>query len=258
MMHWLDRIPHFWKVTGVYLCIMGVFIITGFFMAHHVAVVFSQQFHQPMSLLNFVTRDVFRYLFFGSLIGYLIILVYYWDYQRFFSKLNVVFKHALSERRLDHSLTEFYSGKTPEDVLRLTTDLFSLIRSLEQMKSSRIQLESETISTLMNNVMEGILFVNDEKCVTHINHECEQMLKLIPGEILGQSIYRKIVNTLLLESLEYALASNHKITNKPIMFRDAETFYLNIFPLKNKTGEIPRAIIILSRAEHSDLNSEPR
>ena len=44
----------------------------------------------------------------------------------------------------------------------------------------------------MNNIFEGIILVNSHKVVTHINQPANELLKLIPGEIIDQSLSRKV------------------------------------------------------------------
>ena len=159
--------------------------------------------------------------------------------------MNLAIKESLSERNLQENFEEFYQGRTFDAIGKNLTSLFSLLRSLDNMKSARISLESNSIKTLVNNVPEGIAIVNREKIVTHMNHTCERLLRLIPGEIIGQSLSRKITIPLVIESLERCLSQDQKIINEKIELKEDQIAGLSIFPVKNKFGETIRAVMML-------------
>ena len=78
------------------------------------------------------------------------------------------------------------------------------------MKSSRISMEITSIKALINVISEGVIFVNQDKVVTHINHQAEELLRLIPGEIIGEAISRYINDEHILEHLNVALMNDQK------------------------------------------------
>ena len=52
-------------------------------------------------------------------------------------------------------------------------------------------MEITSIKALINVISEGVIFVNQDKVVTHINHQAEELLRLIPGEIIGSVADRR-------------------------------------------------------------------
>ena len=126
------------------------------------------------------------------------------------------------------------------------------------MKTARIVLESSTIKQLMNSVSEGLILVNKDLIVTHINHVSEHDLGLIPGEIIGEAMSRKINNEILIQSLEKVFEFDHKYLDLDIKQYD---LIASIYPLKDKFGDIIRALVIFNKnssrsdTSKSDSNS---
>ena len=65
----------------------------------------------------------------------------------------------------------------------------------------------------MNVVNEGLILVNKDFTVTHINHVAEKNLGLLPGEIIGQAISRKISNEDILTHLETSSVAFRAVTS---------------------------------------------
>ena len=98
------------------------------------------------------------------------------------------------------NFSQFYSAKVfkgRENIERV----FVLYRSFDNLKVSGV-LEVATTKQLMNNIKDGVMFINRELVVTHINHIAEQKLGFISGEVLGQTLSRKMDNEILLDSLD--------------------------------------------------------
>ena len=177
----------------------------------------------------------------------LVILFYYRDSLSFITRINGCLKEALDERGLATNFTDFFNGLTFDDISTNTQSIFSLFKSFDNIKVARISSETNSIKIIINNINEGVLLVNKERIVTHINHPSEMMLRLIPGEIIDQIISRKISHKLILDNLDYALDKGQKVTDVEVSLKDNDPFILNIFPVKNKFGEIIRAIVILEK-----------
>jgi hypothetical protein len=195
-------------------------------------------------------------LLFAGLIC-LLVGIFSLDIFQFVRRIQRLLKESLVDRQLSESLPQFLEKRSFNGATQNLMSLLSLYRSFDHMKSSRIALEMTTIKTLINHTRQAVLLVNQEKVVTHINHTGEHMLKLIPGEIIGQAISRKISHKDFLANLDEALEFDKKVIEVPISFKD-ETFFMDILPLKNKFGEVVRALILLDAKierveEHVDL-----
>lgn len=243
------RLPIFWKILFFYLLLLSSFTGTAFY--------FSSDLVQNLALvvpLNdkaiYIIRDfLIEIVGFSLLIGFFIALLLFIDLKQFLRELNRILKDALVERKLESSFDDFYKGKTFFRVINNTESLFGLFKSFDNMKTSRITLEFNTLKVLLNNLSEGIILVNKEKVVTHISHTGETMLRLIPGEIVGQNIYRKISHTTFLENFEEALESEKKIIGQTVEIKEGHPLDLNVFPVKNKFGEVMRVVIILKESQ---------
>lgn len=186
----------------------------------------------------------------GCMIGYL-------DNVQFVCNVNKAIKDAINERNLGSGVDHLVQGKSHDQVHTNLQNFLLLLKSFDLMKASRILLDMNTIKSIMNNISTGILLVNAEKVVTHINHNAERMLKLIPGEIIGQVVSRKISNDVFLDQLNNALDDAHKITDVTVTIKEIGTIRLNIIPLKNKFGDIARGVIFLDYIQKEAKDTDP-
>ena len=141
------------------------------------------------------------------------------------------------------NLEEFQSKDLFQDISVNANQMFSLFKNFDQMKSSRISMEITSIKALINVIHEGIIFVNQDKVVTHINHQAEELLRLIPGEIIGEAISRYITDQQLLDHLNTSLANDQKMTDIKLTIRETEFVNLTILPIKNKFGELVEPLL---------------
>lgn len=116
------------------------------------------------------------------------------------------------------------------------------------MKTARILLEVNAIKQLMNVIDEGILLINADRVVTHINHIGEQLLRFIPGEVIGEAISRKISNKLFLSHLDQALEFDQKVIGKTITFGDTNQLLISMYPIKDKFGDVVRTLVVIRKA----------
>ncbi|RAP32632.1 hypothetical protein DID77_04330, partial [Candidatus Marinamargulisbacteria bacterium SCGC AG-439-L15] len=154
---------------------------------------------------------------------------------------------AVSKKQLMASFEEYPTHDVIGSISRNANALTSLFKNYDQMKSNRISKEVSTLKLIMNSLKEGIILINVDKIVTHINHEAEAMLGLIPGEIIGQVIHRNISNEAIIQSLDDVLEKEHKVVNKKVSIREGEQAFLTLLPVKNRSGEFVRALLILTR-----------
>lgn len=176
----------------------------------------------------------------------LIIILLVFDLVYFTKEINLTIKESLEDRKLTSNFTEFFKSFSFFQLLRNLRNLLSLYKSFDNMKTARIVLESSTIKQLMNVVNEGLILVNKDFTVTHINHVAEKKLGLIPGEIIGQAISRKISNELILSNLEKAFNFDSKVTDLNI---EKLNLSMSMYPLKDKFGDIIRTLVVLKTNE---------
>ena len=96
---------------------------------------------------------------------------------------------------------------------------------------------------------EGVVFLDQHKVVTYVNHVFERMMKLVPGEIVGKVLVRKVTNRKFLECVDNAIEFDQKVTGKVIPMRGEGALVMNVFPIKDKFGEVVRIMIVLFKAQ---------
>ncbi len=242
----LHRLSLFWKLSLLFIILISVVALTIFIFIHEVSG-FIHSIQANPTIVEHVQLSLMRLYGLCCLFGFALIMLFYWDLGAFIKRLNNCLKDALTDRKLAAGFSEFYKGKTFDDIVNNIASLFSLFKSFENMKSGKISLDTNTIKSLLNYVNEGVLIVDHEKIVTHINYTGEQMLGLLPGEMLGQTLSRKISSEVLLESLDEAILKDYKVTEKKLMLKEDKEIGVQILPIKNKFGEVLRALIILKR-----------
>ncbi len=164
----------------------------------------------------------------------------------FIRRINNVIKHSLEEFKLQDHFPHFYSNMTFNQAIKNITELMALYKALDVLKTAKVGIENGTVKPILNNVSEGIIFVNKHKVVSHINHIAESMLGLIPGEALGEVISRQINNNQLLDLLDKALEYDQKIVD---MTLEDKKLSVGVFPIKDKFGDLVRVIVMLKRLE---------
>lgn len=241
----LYRLPLGWKMTLLFGLLVG--LISGIvYLTFQVPIldkgdviiipvswaVLSQSFYKMLAAVCSAIIIVFLYLYF--------------DLHGFQSQLRGRIRESLEERHLEQELAHFYQPKTLQDLTESVDHLFHLYKTFDQMKTSRCYTEALTSKILMNNLEEGVMVVDTHKTVTAINHSAEQLLRLIPGEILGLSISRKISNNTLLESLDLVVEKGQKVIDKRMALPERKKLQMTILPVTNKKYEVVRALILLT------------
>lgn len=184
------------------------------------------------------------------------------DVHHFLNRVQTALRDSLSDRQLHESLPHFTEKGSFDSAIKNLTALLSLYKSFDQMKSGRIALEMNTLKIMIGHIHDGVVLINQEKVVTHINHIGEHMLKLIPGEIIGQALSRKVSHEVIANVLDQALEYDKKVIAQPVEFKE-EKLLVTILPIKDKFGEIVRAVMLLNAApealhdgDDSDADSE--
>ncbi len=241
-----DRIPLLWKYLLMSLLIFVSFYASFYFFLQRVLTILNQSVNVQVPDTLF-RRDLLLFFFISSIISVFLLLVMYFDLRYFLARLNHHFKYAIARKKMIPNLEEFKSKDLFQDISQNANQMFSLFKSFDQMKSSRISMEITSIKALINVIAEGVVFVNQDKVVTHINHQAEELLRLVPGEIIGEALSRYLNDGEILDHLNTALINDQKITDIHVSLRDTEKINLTILPIKNKFGDMIRAIIVFQK-----------
>ncbi len=241
-----DRIPLLWKYILMSLLIFISFYLSFYLFSKRVLVILNDTLtlNIPISIFK---GDFFWFFIWGAILSIFLLMIMYFDLKFFLNKINNHFKYAIVRKKMIPNLEEFKSKDLFQEISQNANHMFALFKSFDQMKSSRISMEITTIKSLINVISEGVIFVNQDKVVTHINHQAEEFLRLIPGEVIGESISRYINNEQLLECLNTCLENDQKMTDIQITYRESELIKLTVLPVKNKYGELVRALILIHK-----------
>ena len=230
--------------------IFSIYSITNYLNTHLQQLLESAIKLDFFSLLNQIPLQTLLISFCPVIILFILIL---FDLIAFTKEINLSIKDSLDDRKLTNNFTEFYKSTSFSNLNKNLKNILSLYKSFDNMKTARIVLESSTIKQLMNVVNEGLILVNKDFTVTHINHVAEKSLGLIPGEIIGQAISRKISNELILTHLEKAFNFDAKITDLKL---DKLNITLSMYPLKDKFGDIIRTLVVLKNSSEKQETLE--
>lgn len=187
-------------------------------------------------------------LLIGMLAGLFCFSLLYLREKIIVKKLNFVLRDGLKERKLEQIMDQYIDNNNFLNVTDSVSDMLILLRSMDQLKSSKIAMDNHTLKLLLTNIEEGILIISPDRIVTHVNRKGEDLLKLIPGEIVGQSVSRKVSHGDFLDQLDRAIDQNQKIADLEITIQDSQPLVINIFPVKNKFGEVVRALVIIEKS----------
>ncbi len=193
-----------------------------------------------------ISQVSFRPIWVAIVFIVIMIIVLILDLIFFVNRINDSIKTSLEEFKLQDHFPHFYSNMTFNQAIKNISELMALYKTLDVLKTARVNIENSTVKPLLNNVSEGIIFVNKHKVVSHINHVAESMLGLIPGEALGEVISRKINHELLLNLLDKTLEYDQKTVD---MSLEDKKLTVGVFPIKDKFGDLVRIVVILKRFE---------
>ncbi|MFC1770822.1 PAS domain-containing protein [Candidatus Margulisiibacteriota bacterium] len=233
-----------WKIVAAYLLLLIIFLGIFSYLYFDLTSFLKDNYfinEKITQLLKFIGIRLFSLC---ALAALPIFIFLYFDINNFIKKINTSLQEALSERKLESHFNDLFSGKTFSEIYKNLLSTFSIFKSFDNMKTTQISVESSSLKVLLNLIDEGAILVNQEKIVTHINHPAEIILKLIPGEIINQTISRQITNQEILDNLDKALEKEIKTTNLEITLKGEIKLLLNISLIKNKAGETARALII--------------
>lgn len=166
--------------------------------------------------------------------------------------INDACQKAMAERRLANLFPDFYRALTRKKLLENLQTIFSMFKSLDHLKSARVSLEVKTVKLLSNSIQEGVVLVNKDKVVSYINAQAEQALRLIPGEVKGETIIRHIHHADSIKALDLALESEEKTTDLRIACGD-EMFWVTVLPIHDRFGSVSRALFIMKQKPEESI-----
>ncbi|RAP34267.1 hypothetical protein DID80_07470 [Candidatus Marinamargulisbacteria bacterium SCGC AAA071-K20] len=242
--YFYHKIPLLLKT--ILFCLLQLFVLSCaiYFLLEAFVHHYQLELYAPISMIGFLSQLDIRVI--GMISGCLLAVtgLFYLDSNRFVKRVKGVMDDSLIERKLEDNFEHFGAKENYDSLVKNLASIFSLYKAFDNMKTARISLELDTSRTLLNNISEGVMFVDSHKVVSYVNHVAEQMLKLVPGEIIGKAIVRKITNEKLLESLDNAIEFEQKVIGKVIAIRNDEKLIMNVFPIKDKSAQIIRLMII--------------
>ena len=160
--------------------------------------------------------------------------------------INDTCQKAMAERRLANLFPDFCRALTCKKLLDNLQTIFDMFKSLDHLKSARVSLEVKTVKLLSNSIQEGIVLVNKDKVVSYINAQAEQALRLIPGEVTGETIMRHIHHPDIIKALDLALESEEKTTDLEVTSVDV-VFGVTVLPIHDRFGSVSRALFVLKQ-----------
>ena len=174
------------KAIIFYLLLLTVVCSFIYFLIYTFQEFLVSQFRYDVSKQSILHLLPFSYYLSGWAIFTLLYLFFTYDIRSFYRKVQNITLDSLSDRKLPDDFPLYKSTYTFEGISTHLHSILSLYKSFDNMKTARIMLEVNSVKQLMNVVDEGVLLINADRVVTHINHNGEQLLRLIPGEIIPE------------------------------------------------------------------------
>ena len=248
MISLFQRLPLWFKTIFIYAAIWATFFVVLNFLLLQLVVFIGEEYGLSISVDILMSALHFPTVAIGIVVCTILFALYAYDHQVFMNRIKYAIGHSLEDRKIEEQFADFVQAPTYDRVLSNLEQVFKLYRSFDSLKTSRLALEISSIRLLSSQVEEGVIIVDSEKVVTYINYVAEGQLGLIPDEILGEDIARKISQEDVLEGLENALQFDQKLVEHRIELKDSTPYCLSVLPVKDKFGEIIRALIILAKA----------
>jgi hypothetical protein len=247
------------KAISLFLILCAIQFFAGLFMASQI----NKYLKMHHSIYTINLSDILSFFQFEGIIGIIavslaITIIIYFDVRLFLNETMIGIKESLTERKINEAFPEFYEASSFSDVYKNLNSLLGLYKSFDHMKTARLSLEISSVKQLMNMVGEGVMLINKEHVVTHVNHVGEKLLKLIPGEIIGETVSRKVSNDKFLEFVERGLEYDQKVISERIEIAKNYFLSLSVIPVKDKYGEVVRALVLMvPTATEPIIEAEP-
>jgi PAS domain-containing protein len=247
MIHPQKRIPLPWKFLTAFALISLIYYGVFYYINQTISTVID-----PSVSMSLFARHFIVLFMLGSGLSGLIIALLYRDIMGFLSTVSRQISVGIQRKRMASSMPEWQSRDIFQTISHSFNQLATLFTQFDHLKSARIVMEINSIKCLMNSISEGIIFVNPDKIVSHINHKAEELFRLVPGEIIGTTLSRHMNHPAITEHLNTALSNDQNITDVIIQLRETETVLLTILPIKDPRGSVVRGIILLKKIPAAD------
>mgnify|MGYP000235539413 CR=1 FL=1 len=231
------------KVIGLIASAVLLFYIVSDYVLHQLPIVLLESYDVHIDLLSAASQLVLKPFIIVGAIFLLLLLWLILDVLIFTKQLNAEIKESLDERKMSDNFNHLFSSLNFYNLIKQVKDIFDLYRMFDNMKTSRIVLEVSTLRQLMSHISEGVILVRKDFVVTHINHVAEKQMGLISGEIINQSIIRKLEGTELLSAIEKAIEFDKKVLNVVLK---KENVSICLYPLKDKFGDVIRVLLTIN------------
>ncbi|MDA1354347.1 MAG: PAS domain-containing protein [bacterium] len=245
----LNRLSFRTKTIVALIIILGGVFASHYLLLERLSLALGVSHKMTIDLFDLYNKVVLRYTAIGFAIAALAVILLYWDVLRFLRIIDGRLQYAIVKKRINTSFPTFHTGDVIESISANANALMTMFKSFDKMKSARISQEVTSIKLLMNTISEAVLLVNSDGVVTHVNHHAEDVLKLIPGEIIGESISRHVSQSDLLVALERSNHHEQRTIDMNIFLKEGDPLSLSVLPVKDKFGELVRSVVILKRLQ---------
>jgi Transcriptional regulator containing PAS, AAA-type ATPase, and DNA-binding domains len=234
------------KLLLMYLLLIVGVLVLGQQVLKQLQDYFQSNYYINIDLYQIIS-GVNIYILLGFL-GYVFIIlgIYLIDIKGILSHIRVIMAASLEEKKLQDPLSGLVGTRTIREAMHNLENLFGIYRSFDKMKAERIQLELGTLKVLMNGINEGIILVDEKKVVTHINHRAETLLKLIPGEMIGNVVIRNVSDEQFGTDLDLAVTQEKKVLEHKFKETEKGKIRYSMYPIKDKSDQIVRILMIFS------------
>lgn len=246
----LNRLSFRTKTIFALMIIFSGVFVSHYLLLERLSLALSTAYKIELSLFDVYSKVVLRYTAIGFAISALAVILLHWDLLHYLRSINGRLRYAIAKKRIKTSFPTFHTGDVIESISSNANALMNMFKSFDKMKSARISQEVISIKLLMNIIAEAVLLVNSDGVVTHVNHHAEALLKLIPGEIIGESISRHVSQPDLISALERSNHHEQRTIDLPITLKEGDGLSLSVLPVKDKFGELVRSIVILKRLQN--------
>ena len=234
------------------------FIMINAIVIYSIFIRFQGQFFGEM-IIRWGLQDPYYSLFislmaFEVFLVIIVILLFVSRESQSVTQVNDSIYHALSERKLNDAFDELFRERTLGSAIANVQKLLKLLRSFDQMKTSRVGVEASSIKAIMNDISEGIVLLDSDLFVKSINHKAETFLGLIPGEIVDHMFSRKVNHDVLFEHIQQALDDCQRVTALSIEYKK-EPFSVDVIPITDQSEAVVRLVIVFKSAATNETTS---
>lgn len=249
------KVPLFFlpvKAKFVFFCVLGILLGVLLSLQMIPGALYPEFLQKPLEAL-YIQRKVIL----GFVLFFVVYCVWiYWEITFPLRKLLQAFQVAVNKKQVLFELDPPKRGDIYGRLVGKMCESMDMMKSYDTMKSSRIALEVQSVKMLMNQCSEGVLMINQNKVITHVNHQAEQLLGLIPGESAGELLSRFVAQEDLLKAIDRVFAEGEKIAGLSIVLLHEHPSSVSILPIKNKFGTLVRLMIVFKESKPEPVEED--